>query len=248
MPYVIGTTSYNSAEYVLNLARSIVNDAAQGIQGDVLADSQPYTFVYLNSAYQFLQDELANNGEEIFKKEVVFTGMTPVVNIDPATQVFIYDQGYNDGGTTHVAPSLPQDLIVPLRLWERQSGTMNYFCRMLKANDGLPAKGKSSFNQYWEWRGDSIYMPGALLTTDMRLSYVAYLPDLTDGTSTVQIRRATNALAYLTAAEFALARGSAAAESLRGQGLEMIDQMTTRTARSKQRGSHRRRPFSYGKR
>jgi hypothetical protein len=80
------------------------------------------------------------------------------------------------------------------------------------------------------------------------MSYIAYLPDLTDGTSTVQIRRGTNALAYLTAAEFAAARGSAAAESLRQQGIELIGQMTTRTARQKQRGSHRRKPFNGGRR
>jgi hypothetical protein len=245
---IIGTTSYNSAETVLNLARSIVNDAAQSIQGEILADSQPYTFVYLNSAYQFLQDELANNGEETFKKEVIFSGLTPVVNIDPATQVFLYDQGYNDGGTAHALPSLPQDMIIPLRLWERQSSTINMFSPMVKANDGLPSIPKSSYNCFWEWRGDTIYLPGALLTTDIRMSYIAYLPDLTDGTSTVQIRRATNALAYLTAAEFATARGSAAAEGLREQGIEMIDQMTTRTARQKQRGSHRRKPFNYGRR
>src|SRR5947209_6909085 len=153
MPYVIGTTSYNSAEYVLNLARSIVNDAAQGIQGDILADSQPYTFVYLNSAYQFLQDELANNGVETFKKEVILSSVTPVANNDPATQVFIYDQGYNDGGITHALPSLPQDMIIPLRLWERQSSTINMFSPMVKVNDSLPSTSKGSYNQVWEWRG-----------------------------------------------------------------------------------------------
>jgi hypothetical protein len=245
---IVGSTSYNTAEYVLNLARSIVNDAAESIEGEILSDDQPYTFVYLNSAYQFLQDELTNNGEETFKKEIVLTGLVPVVNIDPATQVFVSEQGYNDGGSTHAGQALPDDLIAPLRLWERQSSTFNQFAPMEKANDGLPSIAKNSYNRYWEWRGDSIYMPGALLTTDMRLSYIAYLPDLTDGSSTVRIRRATNALAYFTAAEFALARGSAAAESLRGQGVEMIDQMTTRTARGKQRGNHRRRPFSHGQR
>jgi hypothetical protein len=244
---IVGTTSYNTADYVLNLARSIVNDAAESIEGDILSNDQPYTFVYLNSAYQFLQDELVNNGEETFKKEVVLTGLLPVVNNDPATQVFIYDQGYNNGGTNFSTASLPNDLIVPLRLWERQSSTLNCFIPMGKVTDSLPSIPKQSYNGLWEWRGDSIYMPGALLTTDIRFSYLAYLPDLTDGTSTVQIRRATNALAYLTASEFALARGSAAAESLRGQGVEMIEQMTTRTARGKQRGSYRRRPFSFGR-
>jgi hypothetical protein len=155
---VIGTTSFNSAEYVLNLSRSIVNDAANGIEGDILADSQPYTFVYLNSAYQFVQDELANNGEETFKKELILTPVTPVVNTDPATQVFIYDQGYNDGGTSHALPSLPADLIIPLRLWERQSSTVNRFTPMQKANDGLPSISKGSYNVFWEWRGDTIYL------------------------------------------------------------------------------------------
>lgn len=245
---VVSSTAYNTAEYVLNLTRSILNDAAQNIAGNLLADTQPYTFVYLNSAYQFLQDELVNNGVETFKKETVLASVTPVANTDPATQVFIYDQGYNDGGTTHATPALPSDLIVPIRLWERQSGTNSYFVEMQRANDGLPSVAKGSFNVYWEWRTDGIYMPGSLSTEDIRMSYLAYLPDLTDGTSPIQIRRATNALAYLTAAEFALARGSAAAESLREIGIQMIEQMATRTARAKQRGSHRRRPFGCGHR
>src|SRR6185437_15292791 len=118
---VVGSTSYSTAEYVLNLTRSIINDAAVDISGDIFSDDQPYTFPLLNSAYQALQDELASNGVRTLEKETILLSVTPVAVQDPGIQVFIYDQGYNDGATNHMTPVLPPDMMVPLRLWERLS-------------------------------------------------------------------------------------------------------------------------------
>src|SRR6185437_11288095 len=98
---VVGSTSYATAEAVLNLTRSIINDAAVDLSGDIFSDDQPYTFPLLNSSYQAIQDELAVNGVRTLERETILLNITPAAVIDPGTQVFIYDQGYNDGATNH---------------------------------------------------------------------------------------------------------------------------------------------------
>jgi len=243
---IVGTSSYSTAESVLNLSRSIVNDTADSLAGDILSDSQPYTFVYLNSAYRYLQDELFANGVRALEKETILAGVTAAGKIDPGTQVFIYDQGYNDGVTNHATPALPTDLRMPLRLWERWSGSTNNFFPMVSCDDGLPSTVQTSSLRFWEWRSDGIYMVGATQSMDIRLRYAAYFASLTDGTSTIQIRGAENALAYLTAAEFAAARGSPLADSFRAQAGEFVQQIVEYTIRQKQRGNHRRKPYGFG--
>jgi len=244
---VVGSTSYATAEAVLNLTRSIINDAAVDLSGDIFSDDQPYTFPLLNSSYQAIQDELAVNGVRTLERETILLNITPAAVIDPGTQVFIYDQGYNDGATNHTSPVLPPDMIVPLRLWERWSGTTNRFVEMQACNDGLPSEPQTSYLRYWEFRDDGLYMIGATQAIDMRLRYAAYLPQLTDASSTVLIRRATNALAYLTAAQFSAARGSPLADTFRQQGMEFVEQIVEYTIREKQRQNHRRVPYSRGR-
>lgn len=243
---VIQTTPYDTATQVLNLTRSIINDAAQSISGAILTDTAPYTMELLNAAYRDLQHELINSGVETFSKESILLNVLAIntaVSGDPSAQVYVSYTGYNDGVATYANPVLPVDMIVPLRLWERQNGTTEDFVQMDPVNDGLPSSSQTARLRLWDWRGDAIYMPGAIQANDLRLRYAAYLADLTSGSSLVMILRSKNALAYFTAAQFAAARGSPAADALRATGLEFVKQMTVRTSRKKQRGEHRRIPY-----
>ncbi len=86
MQLIVGSSSYITAEQVLNLTRSLVNDTGQSLAGNILSDAQPYTFQYLNSAYQYLQDELATNGVRTLEKETILTGIAPAAVTDPGTQ------------------------------------------------------------------------------------------------------------------------------------------------------------------
>ena len=72
MPGVV-TSPYDTAEYVLNLTRSLGNDAIQSLAGSLLSDAQPYTTVYLNSAYRYVQRKMANVGVQTFKKRIILT-------------------------------------------------------------------------------------------------------------------------------------------------------------------------------
>jgi hypothetical protein len=237
------TGPYDNAEYVLNLTRSVLNDAALSIAGNVFADGQPYVFPLLNAAYRDLQDMLVDGGVETFIQTTQLLLLPVVDPIDPGTQIQISYVGFFDGSNNFPNPTLPPNMIIPLRFWERQSGTTNYFAPMFQVNDGLPSVYQTPCLRYWDWQSDKVYMPGATQVNDVQLRYLAYLPDLTDGTSPVLILRCAQALAYLTAYQFATSRGSSLAPQLQANAKAQVDDMINRTAKRSNRGNHRRRGY-----
>lgn len=246
---VVGTAPYDTVEYVLVLARAMVNDLAQNLSGQLLSDAQSYTPVYLNLGWRYLQKELTNAGVETFAKETILTPVTVVNPIDPATQIYISFTGYFDGTAMHDNPVLPPDMVGPLRLWERRTGSLDNYYDMYPTNDGLPSRPQSAYLKQHDWRQDQLFMTGATQSLDLRMRYNAYFDDLVISTppapaSTVPILRCAEALAAYTASAFASARGSQAASSLNDMGDRFVQQMTLQTSRKKQRGNHRRIPYS----
>src|ERR1039458_4727384 len=79
----------DTADTVLNFARAALNDSILSISGNLLADSQPYTFTLLNLGFRMMQEDLADSGAPAFTNEAVLTGLPVVANTDPATQVFM---------------------------------------------------------------------------------------------------------------------------------------------------------------
>ena len=247
MPSVL-TGPYDNAQYVLNLTRSIINDAALSIDGTIFANTQPYTFPMLNTAYRDLQDALADGGVETFIKTTQLLLLPVVDPVDPGTQVQISYVGFFNGSVNFENPTLPWDMMMPLRMWERQSGTFNYFSPMYQVNDGLPSVVQTVNLRYWDWQTDRIYMPGATQVNDVQLRYLAYLPDLTDGTSPVLITRSAQALAYLTAYQFSKSRGSPLAAQFQTDAQNEISDMIDRTVKRQNRGNHRRQPYGSSRR
>jgi hypothetical protein len=244
---VIPSSGYGTAEGVLNAARALVGDARIA-GGDVLTDSAPFTFQYLNTAYHHLQFELAVNGIETFIEEALLLNVPAVAAQDASVQVVINDTGTNNGTSGFAAPQLPTNLLVPLRLWERQNGSAEDFIPMNQPKDGLPSVLQAFRFLVWEWRYDGIYLIGATQANDLRLRYEAVLNDLSATTDPVLIRGSQNVLAFLVAEQFATARGSPQAVSF-GQAAERaLEQMFLRASRRQQHTPHRRRPYSWRRR
>lgn len=241
---VVLTGPYDNANSVLNLARTLVNDAALSLAGNLLSNSQPYTFEYLNSAYRTLQKQLRDAGVEYAFAETQLLAMPAVVSPDPSVQVFIdFTQNYN-GTSFSSSPVLPADLITPLRLWERPTQTLSNFQEMFPTSDGLPSRSQTAWLGEWEWRTQKLFMVGATQIQDLRLRYIPTLPDLTDGDSEVLILESKEAIAYYTASAWAGTRGSPLADTLFTQGKMFADKMINATARKTQRAQHRRLPYS----
>lgn len=254
MPIIppILSAPYDSVDSILNLTRVRINDAIQSLGGDILTDIQPFTQEMANAGWRTLQEYLANLGYTRSKQEIILTGIPPVTNYDPATQVALTWSNYFNGTGYDIpptAPVLPQNMILPLRLWERFSSGNGIFIPMGQAMDGLPTGPKLPCNGCWEWREDGIYMPGATVSTDIRMRYLAYLPDFaTQGdvlwyNQPVPIMRCKNALAYYIAAEAALPRADLDAEAFTQKGDVAARLIFNREVQQKQRTTATRRPY-----
>lgn len=249
MPGVV-TSPYDTAEYCLNLTRSLGNDAIQSLAGSLLADTQGYTTVYLNSAYRNVQRQLAQAGVQTFKRRIILTQVPKVYAIDPGMVCELSYTGFFDGALNHATPTLPADFLWPLRLRERQSGTTNPYNPMFPARDTLQSRPQSIFLRDWLYQQDKILLNGSTQVNDIELYYVPFLPDIQPdailplGEQQLLILRCANAVAAYTLAEFAFARGSSLYGDCITLGDNFVKQLIAGDAMQKQRGNYRRQPYS----
>src|ERR1700737_2909659 len=198
---VVGSSAYNTAGQITALVRSLLNDS----QGNLFTDA--VLLPYANSAYRKLQRALGNAGGGGFIQDDALLVGTAVPQGDTSLQVAVTD-------ATAPPNQLPTDLLVPLKIWERRSGSTDEFVEMvdLTRHGGLPSRAQNVTLSVWEWRADGLYFLGATRDTQIRLRYLKAYPDFTDATSPVLVRNAQEAIAYATAALAGWARGSPLAE------------------------------------
>jgi hypothetical protein len=229
----VGSTAYNTAGQITALVRSLLNDAA----GNLFTDT--VLLPYVNSAYRKVQRALANIESGTFLTDNVLLVVPAVAQVDASAQVSITD-------ATAPPNQLPTDLLVPVKLWERASGSSDDFIEMtdLTGHDGLPSEPQTQMLRYWEWRADGLYFLGATRDTQIRLRYQKSYPDLADATSPVLVRHAQEAIAYAAAAMAGAARGAPQAERWDGAAADAIEDLIVRATQREQQTSRRRRPFS----
>lgn len=252
----------------MNLVRALVNDSQAGAtatpgEGQIITDNpsiSPFTQPFLNSAIRELYRELRNVGQPtLIKDNVLVEGLTPInspryglASPDPAVQVYLGFSGYFDGLQINSDLFLPNDVITVERVWERANNTNNAFLPMTQPQFGLPSVNQGQAFGLWEWRNDNIWMVGALGTRDLRLRYWAALPQFfsqtLDFASTfVPIIDCTDAVAYKTAAKYALMLGSPNTKELQDGAKEQMFQLKQEHVRRSQSVDYHRIPYgSYG--
>ncbi len=230
---VLGTSAYNTAGQITSLVRSLLNDAA----GNLFTDT--VLIPYANAAYRKVQRGLANIGSAGSLSDDVLLVVPAVAGVDPSLQVSITD-------STPPPNQLPNDLIVPTKLWERVNGSTDDFVEMVDLTDhgGLPSQEQGLTLDLWEWRADGLWFLGATQDTQIRLRYQKAFPDLVDGTSPVLIRNAQEAIAYYTAALASASRGSPLAERWDNAGDDALEDLVARAVQREQNTIRRRRPYS----
>lgn len=247
LPPPSNTTPYDEVETVLYFARVIANDAGISIAGNLLSDAQPYIMPMLNLAWRKLQDRLSNNNIESFPEEVILTKLPAQAQTafaDPGIQAYINYTQYFDGVSGNLNFFLPQDCVLPVRLWERVSGQDAQFIPMTQARDGLPAITKSPYLRVWEQRGDAIWFQGANQNLDLRIRYKKFLPDIAGTTNVIPLLRCAVAIAYLVVEIHAAGRGSVVLPVFNQERDEAIKQLINQTTRKHQRVNYRRQPYS----
>jgi hypothetical protein len=212
---------YDTVNTCLTSARARLSDrldTLQPVSGRLLDNTEFFTLQSLNSGWRNMQDRLADNGYAALTNEAVIANLPAVHGLDPSTQVWLNWDGYFDGANLFQGWKLPADFTHPIKIWERWSGQNAEFRDppMEKVLDGLPAFAKATAMRFWEWRGDSLYMPGSQRVEDLRIRYVRYLPDFRDignqrwFTQPIPIVRGSDALSWYLCAEVAGSRGDIA--------------------------------------
>ena len=212
-PSVLSGT-YPNAEECLVLARSIANDTLRSTAGQILTDTAPFTLPFLNMAIQTVSKSLANNGlSTTIIDNVILSSLTPVTDVAPDVQVYVSPNGYFNGTTMSPTPRLPSNMIVPLRVWERVTGSGQLFVPVRPAHDGLPSRNQGTYMFQYEWRGDYLWFVGATSPIDIRLRFKGSLPIIANDANLeetfIQIRGGSRAIAYEVVAAYAEARQSA---------------------------------------
>jgi hypothetical protein len=232
---VVPTTAYSQAEDALNLARSLVNDTAGAVFTDTLL------MPLLNSAYRGLQRDLAEVGVSVLVEQ-------QDLDLEPDPATGITPTEISDTSS----PQLPTDCLVPHMLWERATAnTTDVFVPMEKftSGGGMLNLQPSTYLRLWEWRQDKINLIGATQAITVRIRYEKVLPELTLGTDPVQIRSATDPLAFATAALAARSRGARAlAADLLGAAEMATENLIERYVRPEQVRGRRRMPYSFHRR
>lgn len=247
---VLASSAYDTVERVLNRIRVILNDS-EVAGGDVLTDTAPFTFDILNGGFERVQIELAMVGVETYTAESWLLALPAVTTVDPEARLIVDDTGTNliypngIGNVFSLTPQLPTDLILPLKLFERQSGTANFTGPAMKQpNSGLLNMQQQTFLVDWEWKADGLRFRGALQVRDVKILYEKRLAQLVSPTDPVPIRGVTNAAAYEAAKIFCESRGGAISPAFAKNADDEIYALKAISARRRQRKQVRRQPYS----
>ena len=231
---VTGPTQFQYVQAGANETQTTGFAAGVGL-GAVFTD--PVLIPYVNSGYRSVRRALSMAGTPNFVTDDNYFVIPAVVTVDPSADVPFTDA---------TIPQLPVDLLEPVEIFERLNGSTDDFIQMenLTSHGGLPSVPQGATLGFWEWRTDGIFFRGSTNTQQIRLRYKRTLLDLVDGTSQVLIPDAQDCIAFLGAAEAALARGSPLAEKWAAAGEDGLEKLIGAATRNQQNSIFRRRPNS----
>lgn len=213
-------TNYPTLQDVANLVRTLVNDDGAGAtgtvgEGQIIVDDATVSTKLinaLNSALSWMYTSLGNSGDPtliadnfIVLNLPVISGANGVGSPDPSAQVQLGYAGFFDGAQWHPTFLLPSNMLEPTRVWQRITGTNLPYMPLPQAQDGLQPNWQGNRLGEWEWRGDGLWMNGAIQNCDIRIRYRLKLPlfrgaAINYTTTYIPVQECTNAVAYKTAA------------------------------------------------
>lgn len=212
---------------VMNLAASLLNDTARTVY--TYAAQLPYLQMALQELREYFEQHSISVTQEV----------SAVIQVNAGQNQIVYN------GTT--TPSLPNDFVEPLQLWESTRGQNGY--TPMTRKDFIPpyiADIVTSVFGFYAWNGQAIILPVANADNDVKIQYIRELfVPLVDESSIINVVNAQTFLEYRTAAlcaEF-IERNITSANSLNSNAVFALDRAAGISAKSKQVIMTRRRPF-----
>jgi hypothetical protein len=235
---------------MMDLFRSSINDdggGQDGPQGGIIAtNSAPFTLPFLNNAIKWVYRKLRNIGDPaLIIDNYLLLGIPALTGPDPAVQVSLGFLGYFDGFQNHSQWTLPAGAMGIDRAWNRVTGEGNDFSEIFPAPDGLPPCQQSWLMQRYEWRGNAMWMPGALQSVDIRLRTKITLPpflgsSLIFQTTYVPILDSEDAIVDRMLVRYARRFAPERLADAQAQSNESIFELKQETVRQAQRKQNRR--------
>jgi len=221
------------ASTVMDISASLLNDTAKTV----------YTYAaqlpYLRLALQELRELYELNSIPVTEQ------VSSVIQVNKGVTAIIY----NAAGTPN-NPKLPDDMVEPLQLWERQRGIDPYVPMTRK--DFLPHNLEGVETNrfiYYVWQAQQIRFLPSNQDNDIKIDYIRQLfpdnPASIDQDTQINVINAATFLEFRTAAlcaEF-IERNITSADSLNAQGILALERVTGISVKSKQNIMTRRRPF-----
>lgn len=180
---ITNANNYPSLSEVGDLVRSIINDDKKGAtgtpgEGQILTNESVTLINLMNSGLRYIYRKIRIMGRPtLIRDNYLWEGLPPLnsgsgVGVpNQAVQVSIQNVGYFDGLGYHSEFTLPTDMLYPLEMWQRTTGT-NSFAPLQQAQGPLAPTNQGVGLGQWEYRDDGIWMNGSVQTMDARLRYV----------------------------------------------------------------------------
>ena len=158
---------------------------------------------------------------------------------DPGTQVCLGFNGFFDGTNMNANLTLPSNLLAPIEVWARLTGSDFPFERVPNLKEGLPSVWQNYGLGQWEWRQYGIWFNGSLYNYDVRIRYYrTFLPftgaSLDFSTTYIPIIDCTSAVAYGTAAILDASLGSPQAPETKAKADEEMFHLRNENVRRAQ--------------
>lgn len=238
---------YSSGAQIMALIQDLCNDP----QGQLYTPT--FCIEAINSASRWIGRELRNRGKMTLVEDEYEVTIPAVLVSDPMQQVNLTFTGINGNVTAANTPTLPDDLIEPLVLWQRPA-TVNKEPQKMRnwtAQGGLPKNYPRFQLEDWEWRADQICFIGALEATQVLIRYSAVplqfsltsdTPPLVSGT--LGDIDAVDAVAYYAASQLTPKRGGfELGQQYRAEAETLLNQLATDVTRQAQFNPTRMRPY-----
>lgn len=233
----------------MSLIQSLCND----IQGQLF--TPVFCIDAVNSAARWLGRELRNRGKMTLVEDEYVVTIPAVLTQDPTQQVNLTFTGIDGNVTAANTPTLPQDLIEPLRLWSRPSGQPGPVGLLpmidWTGQGGLPKTFQGFRLADWEWRTDQICFLGSLQAADVMIRYSSVPlqfslsvddPPLLSGS--LGDIDGIDAVSYYASSQLVPKRGGTAlGQQYRQEAQTLLEQLSTDVDRQQQFSPVRMRPF-----
>jgi hypothetical protein len=250
---VIPSSPYQTGAQLLSLVQDLCGDK----QGQLF--NATFVLEEVNAAARWVARELRNQGKMTLVQDEYLVTIPKVLISDPAQQVYLTFTGVSStknliaGANT---PTLPQNMIEPLLLWERPTpGTGTTTQRPVEMKNrtgqgGLEKRMQRQDLYEWEWRTDMVCFVGALVSVDVVMRFSAtpigfvLSADATTITGSLADLDALDCVANRAASQLLPKQGGAALGlKYEGVAAELLTQLATDVTRQQQFSPVRMRPY-----